>query len=282
MDHQVDLFAEERQELLLDLLRTDGKVRVQYASTLFGVSPDTIRRDLNRLVRAGIAIRTHGGALIRTKPAKAVAEDKTASDPKSTIGQMAASLVKENSLILFDSGSTSLEVAKNVPVGLAFIAVTNNLAVAETLARRPGTTVILAPGRILKNSMSIVGGEILRFLRSVHADLCFLGACSIGLEFGVGAIEADELPIKQQMIESSAKVIALAAKEKFSAAAAFSVCPLNAVDTIITDQSPPQSLLDRYQAIQVATVAPQIAIPPVRKSQKGDARRHQPELNKDI
>jgi DeoR/GlpR family transcriptional regulator of sugar metabolism len=180
VDHQVDLFAEERQELLLELLRTDGKVRVQDASALFGVSPDTIRRDLYRLVRAGIAIRTHGGALIRTKPAKTVAEDKTGSEPKSTIGQMAA----------------------------------------------------------------------------VHADLCFLGACSIGLEFGVGAIEADELPIKQQMIESSAKVIALAAKEKFSAAAAFSVCPLNAVDTIITDQSPPQSLLDRYQAIQVATVAP--------------------------
>jgi len=58
------------------------------------------------------------------------------------------------------------------------------------------------------------------------------------------------------MIESSAKVIALAAKEKFSAAAAFSVCPLSAVDSIITDQNPPQSLLDGYQAIQIATVAP--------------------------
>jgi DeoR/GlpR family transcriptional regulator of sugar metabolism len=253
VDHQVDLFAEERQELLLQLLRTHGKVRVEDASTLFGVSLDTIRRDLNRLVRAGIAIRTHGGALIRTKPAQILAEDKTASDPKSTIGKTAARLVKENSLVLFDSGSTSLEVAKNVPVDLAFIAVTNNLAVAETLARRPGTTVVIASGRILRNSMSIVGADVLRFLRSVHADLCFLGACSIGLEFGVGAIEADELPIKQQMVESSAKVIALAAKEKFSAAAAFSVCPLSSVDSIITDQNPPQSLLDRYQAIQVAT-----------------------------
>jgi DeoR family transcriptional regulator, fructose operon transcriptional repressor len=85
VDHQVDLFAEERQELLLELLRTDGKVRVQDASALFGVSPDTIRRDLNRLVRAGIAIRRHGGALIRTKPAKTVAEDKTGSDPKGEV-----------------------------------------------------------------------------------------------------------------------------------------------------------------------------------------------------
>jgi DeoR/GlpR family transcriptional regulator of sugar metabolism len=252
-----DLFAEERQALLLEALRTHGKVRVEDASTLFGVSPDTIRRDLNGLVRAGIAIRTHGGALIMTKPANTVAEDKTGSDPRSTIGKTAASLVKENNLVLFDSGSTSLEVAKNVPAGLAFIAVTNNLSVAETLARRPGTTVIIASGRILKNSMSIVGGEVLPFLRSVHADLCFLGACSIGLEFGVGAIEADELPIKQQMIASSAKVIALAANEKFSAAAAFSVCPLSAVDSIITDQNPPQSLLDSYQAIRVATAAPE-------------------------
>jgi DeoR/GlpR family transcriptional regulator of sugar metabolism len=256
VDHQVDLFVEERQALLLELLRTRGKVRVEDASAWFGVSPDTIRRDLNRLVRAGIVTRTHGGALIRAKPAKTVAEDGTGSVPKSTIGKTAASLVKENSLVLFDSGSTSLEVAKNVPAGLSFIAVTNNLAVAETLGRRPGTTVIIASGRILKNSMSIVGAEVLRFLRSVHADLCFLGACSIGLEFGVGAIEADELPIKQQMIESSAKVIALASKEKFSAPAALSVCPLSAVHTIITDQNPPQSLLDGYRAIQVATVAP--------------------------
>jgi DeoR/GlpR family transcriptional regulator of sugar metabolism len=148
VDHQVDLFAEERQELLLELLRTDGKVRVQDASALFGVSPDTIRRDLNRLVRAGIAIRTHGGALIRTKPAKTVAEDKTGSEPKFTIGQTAARLVKENSLVLFDSGSTSLEVSKSVPVGLVFIAVTNSLAVAETLAGRPGQRSSLPPGGI--------------------------------------------------------------------------------------------------------------------------------------
>ena len=58
------------------------------------------------------------------------------------------------------------------------------------------------------------------------------------------------------MIQSSAKVIALASKEKFSAAAAFSVCPVSAVDTIITDQNPPQSLLDGYQAFQVATAVP--------------------------
>src|SRR5580704_17658643 len=108
VDSKVDLFVEERQELLLEVLRTHGKVRVQDASARFGVSPDTIRRDLNRLVRAGLAYRTHGGALIRTKSPAAVAQDKRGSDPKSRIGKKAASLVKENSLILFDSGRTSL------------------------------------------------------------------------------------------------------------------------------------------------------------------------------
>jgi DeoR/GlpR family transcriptional regulator of sugar metabolism len=228
---------------------------VQDASARFGVSPDTIRRDLNRLVRAGLAYRTHGGALIRTKSPAAVAEDKRGSDPKSRIGKKAASLVKENSLILFDSGRTSLEVAKNVPAGLPFTAVTNNLSVAEALARRPGVTVIIASGRTLKNSMSVVGDEVLRFLKSVRADLCFLGACSIGLEFGVGAIELDELPIKRQMIQSSAKVIALASNEKFSATAALSVCPLRSIDTIITDQKPPKSLLECYRAFEVSAGA---------------------------
>jgi DeoR/GlpR family transcriptional regulator of sugar metabolism len=254
VDSKVDLFVEERQELLLQILRTQGKVRVEDASALFGVSPDTIRRDLNRLVRAGLAYRTHGGALITAKPPDILARDRM-SDPKFRIGKKAASLVKVNSLILFDTGWTSLEVAKNVPAGLAFTAVTNNLAVAEALARRPGTTVIIASGRILKNSMSIVGDDVLHFLKSVRADLCFLGACSIGLEFGVGAIEPDELPIKQQMIQSSAKVIALASNEKFSATTALSVCPLCAVDTIITDQKPPESLLERYQAFDVASGA---------------------------
>jgi DeoR/GlpR family transcriptional regulator of sugar metabolism len=136
VDSKVDLFVEERQELLLQILRTQGKVRVEDASALFGVSPDTIRRDLNRLVRAGLAYRTHGGALIRAKSPTAVAEDKRGPDPKSKIGKKAASLVKENSLILFDSGWTSVEVAKNVPIGLAFTAVTNNLAVAEALGQR--------------------------------------------------------------------------------------------------------------------------------------------------
>jgi DeoR/GlpR family transcriptional regulator of sugar metabolism len=255
VDGKVDLFVEERQELLLQILRTQGKVRVDDASALFGVSPDTIRRDLNRLVRVGLAYRTHGGALTRTNSPAAAAEGKRELDPKFRIGKKAASLVKENSLILFDTGWTSLEVAKNVPAGLAFTAVTNNLAVAEALARRPGTTVIIASGRILKNSMSIVGDDVLYFLKSVRADLCFLGACSIGLEFGVGAIEPDELPIKQQMIQSSARVIALASYEKFSATTALSVCPLRAVDIIITDQKPPESFLERYQAFDVASGA---------------------------
>jgi len=251
-----DLFPEERQALLLKLLRAKGRLLVQDASTQLGVSVDTIRRDLNRLVRAGFAHRTHGGALMTAKALNSLPGHCTMSDPESSIGKKAASLVKADSVIVFDSGCTCLEVAKNIPTDVAFTAVTNNLAVAQALARRPGTTVIVATGRVLKGSMSIVGDEFVRLLKSVRADLCFLGACSIGPETGVGAIEPDELPIKQQMIESASKVIAVASGEKFSATATFSVCPLNTLDAIITDQKPPKSLLERFEAFEVATATP--------------------------
>jgi DeoR/GlpR family transcriptional regulator of sugar metabolism len=251
-----DFFPEERQGLLLNLLRANGKVLIQDASAQFGVSVDTIRRDLNQLVRAGFAHRTHGGAMLKAKVLNLLPRNCTRSDPKSSLGKMAARLVKPNSVIIFDSGRTCVQVAKNIPAKVAFTAVTSNLAVAEALARRPGTTVIIATGRVLKSSRSIVGAEVVRLLQSVRADLCFLGACCIGPETGVGAIELEELPIKQQMIESASRVIAVASGEKFNATATYSVCPLNTLDAIITDQKPPKSILERFEALEVETATP--------------------------
>jgi DeoR/GlpR family transcriptional regulator of sugar metabolism len=252
---KVDLFAEERQELLLEILRSKGKVFVGNASVHFGVSPDTIRRDLDQFVRVGLASRVHGGALLKANPVGELPHNnKGVEDPKHLIGKKAACLVESNSLVIFDSGLTSLEVAKNLPVGLAFTAVTNSPAVAAVLVSRPSTTVILVSGRILKSSMSIVGDKALAFLKCVHADLCFLEVCAVGLESGVGTLEADELPIKKQMVESSSKVVAVASNEKFSATAPFTVCPLSTVDTIVTNRATPESLLERYQTLGITTM----------------------------
>ena len=174
MRAKAELFAEERQELLLEILRSKGKVFTRNASAHFGVSPDTIRRDLDGFVRAGIAYRVHGGAVITTAPARGVQfEKKGVDDRKRAVGKKAASLVESDSLIIFDSGSSSLEVAKNIPIDLRFTAVTNNLAAAKVLSRRPRTQVIVLGGRILKASMSLVGDQALALLKSIRADICF-------------------------------------------------------------------------------------------------------------
>src|SRR5262249_27180016 len=141
MEGSDDLFPEERQALLLKLLRAKGRLLVQDASTQLGVSVDTIRRDLNRLVRAGFAHRTHGGALLTAKALNSLPGPCTTSDPKPSIGQRAASLVKADSVVVFDSGWTCLDVAKNIPTDVAFTAVANNPAPAGALDRRPRATI---------------------------------------------------------------------------------------------------------------------------------------------
>src|SRR5436190_16012974 len=120
------MLTEERRQVILERLRSDGKVVAAELSSLLAVSPDTVRRDLRELAGAGLLRRVHGGALPPAVGAQRYAARREhAPDAKAAIARATSRLVCSSQVILLDSGTTTLEVARHLPDDLEATVITN-------------------------------------------------------------------------------------------------------------------------------------------------------------
>lgn len=164
--HQaIDLPSLRKQKILL-LLERDGKVTASELVEHFAVSQDTIRRDLGELAAAGLLQRVHGGALPRPKDTgkdffTRVGET---NDAKRQLAQLAAQRVEDGQIVLFDSGSTTLQIAQSLPRAIRLTVVTTSPMIAIALADHPNVTVILAGGQLNPATLSTGGHEAVRLI----------------------------------------------------------------------------------------------------------------------
>ena len=127
------MLAEERRHAILERLRSDGKVVAAELSSSLAVSPDTVRRDLRELADAGLLRRVHGGALPPAVGARAYADRRThAAGAKAAIAEATSRLLRSGQVILLDSGTTTLEVARRLPPELEATVITNSPPIAVT------------------------------------------------------------------------------------------------------------------------------------------------------
>jgi DeoR/GlpR family transcriptional regulator of sugar metabolism len=231
------MLKEERQRLILETLHSQGKVLASTLSELLNVSEDTIRRDLKELAESGILQRVHGGAMLRL-PAMAYRERRDqATTAKIEIARAAIQLIRNGQVIIMDGGTTTLQVAQSLPHTLNATIVTNSPPVALVLAELPAVNVIMVGGLLYKRSLVSVGVAAVEGLRSVRADLCFLGICSLHPEVGISVPEREELYTKRAMIASSAEVVALASAEKLYTVAPYVVGPLKDLTHLVTEST---------------------------------------------
>src|SRR5580704_19493172 len=139
-----------RQSEIVSQLRQSGRVAVEDLSTQFGVTLQTIRRDLNEMSEAKLAVRVHGGAIIASGVANLAYEARqlVAHQHKRLIGEAAARLVPDNASLLINIGTTTEEVAKALAGHSGLLVITNNLHVANELYRNKSIEVIITGGAI--------------------------------------------------------------------------------------------------------------------------------------
>lgn len=243
------VLSEERRQAILQLLGERGRVTAGDLSAAFGVSDDTIRRDLREMAAAGLLRKVHGGALpASAAPPTFAARQTRGQEAKAAIAAEAARLLQPGQVVVLDGGTTIVEVARRVPDGLAFTAVTNSLPVALELAPRSGVELLLVGGRVDGPGLMTVGAVTVDALRAVRADLCFLGICSLDAEAGVTTPVAEEAHVKRAMIDEAARVVALASADKLGSTAAFVVAPIETVDMVITDAAPGHFAVEAMRA----------------------------------
>jgi len=247
-----------RQKILL-ILERDGKVMASELSQHFAVSEDTIRRDLSELATAGLVQRVHGGALPRPKDTGKdyFTRVSETDEVKTHLAQLAAAWVENGQIVMFDSGSTTLQIAHSLPADISITAITTSPMTAIILAEYPGIKVILAGGQLNLATMSVSGHETLRLLQGIKADVLFTGVCAIHPEVGISSLHFDEVPVKQALIDSASQVIAVTTADKLGAVEPFVVAPCSRIHTLITEWHVASGDIGDYRRLGIEVVQAQ-------------------------
>lgn len=241
----------ERQRRLSQRLIERGSVRVGEEARGFGVSDETIRRDIKALVAAGIATPVFGGAVLRPGllPSELrlppVSErGKVEHEAKAAIGAAAARKIERGQVVILDAGTTTLAVAQRLRRHRDLTVITNSLAVAQVTAGIPSCATHVIGGRLVAGSLSMVGPQARRDLAGLSADWAFLGAAAIGPDGDFASADPEEAEVKQAMIRAARSAAIVADHTKFSRRGFVAFAAARDVHALFTTAGAPAARLD--------------------------------------
>lgn len=234
------MYAEERQAAIVSRARAAGRVEVAELAEVLDVTPETVRRDLTALERAGLLRRVHGGAIVVDlfgfEPALSVRETVNI-EAKGRIAEAAVAQLPEEGAIALDAGSSTFRLAELLPHDRALTVVTNSLPIASLLANRKELTVHMVGGRVRGRTLATVDNAALTYLASVFVDVAFLGINGFSIARGLTTPDSAEAAVKSAFVASARRRVLLADHSKFETAHFAHVADLADIDVIITDSA---------------------------------------------
>lgn len=228
----------KRYEQIIKYVNKNKTASVEDLSSWLKVSKVTIRRDLDELSAKGLLLRTFGGATsVFSYLAQEIPSNEKSTlfaEEKRRIGKVAASLIYDDDVIVLDSGTTTLEIARSLTSRVTVI--TNDLKIAMELCLKDHITLYITGGLVENNLFSTAGKSTENFLNEFHADKSFLAADAISLKYGITNRTASQVPVKRAIAMSGAMKILVADHSKFERETFANIGLLDELDTIITDQ----------------------------------------------
>jgi DeoR/GlpR family transcriptional regulator of sugar metabolism len=249
------MLTTHRKLQLLSRLKQDGKLVAKDLSREMGVSEDTIRRDLRELAQEGLLQRVHGGAL-PSSPAVVdfAGREEIRHEGKVAIGRAAAAMIEDGQIVILDGGTTSREVARQIPRKLSATVITHSPTIALELLHHPAVEVLLIGGRLFKHSVVAVGSSCLEAIGRVRADTFFMGVTGIHPQTGLTTGDFEEAAIKRALSRAAADTYVLASAEKLNASSPYLVVGLIEVTGIITESSINDDLVTPYEDMGLSVI----------------------------
>jgi DeoR/GlpR family transcriptional regulator of sugar metabolism len=240
----------DRKAYILEELEATGFVDINGLVEKFTVSGMTIRRDLIKLEKEGLLRRVHGGAINHRgrsyEPPLRVRLSRNIK-AKTKIGKYAASLVEEGDAIALDVGSTTMEIAKQLPNSYNLTILTSSLAIANQLYGHPLFLVVLSGGIIRRGEGSLIGDLAVSAYKGLYIDKLFLGIGGINEGADLTEYNWDDVLVKKAMIKSAKEVFVVADSSKFNLTAFVSIANFNEIHHLITDKMPNKEILSELQ-----------------------------------
>lgn len=237
------MYAEERQREIAALVVRDGRVSVVGLAESYGVTAETVRRDLSALERSGHVRRVHGGAV----PIGVVAErnlterDSANADQKERIAVAAAGLVAPTaSTLALDAGSTVSRLVGHLPRQQRLVLFTHSLTVASralSLGQNGGepAELHLLPGRVRPSTAAAVGSDTVAAVERLRFDVVFLGTNGLTAAHGLSTPDPEEAATKRALVAAARRVVVLADADKLGEEHLVRFAGVDEVDTVVTD-----------------------------------------------
>lgn len=231
-----------RRALILEKLDKNGQVDVPSLSQELKVSEVTIRNDLIRLEQKNMLIRARGGAIKVDRVGidfNLSDKNKQHLEEKKRIGKAAAALVEDGDTIILDSGTTTMEIARNLINVNNLTVITNALNIANQMADHQKANVIIPGGFLRKNSLSLVGGAAEENFKNYFCDKLFLAVDGFNTTHGMSTPNVEEAHLNRVMIEIAKQVVVVADSSKFHKRSFAFIAPVTEVDVVVTDAAIP-------------------------------------------
>lgn len=228
--------SEARQQEIYQKILTEGDVRVVDLANLYGVSMETIRKDLNTMEAQGLLHKTHGGACRKQDDSEVSVDIKVSENAslKQDIAKRALLEIPDHACVFLDPGSTTLALAKLLPLKKHLLIVTNSMKIANVVANQKHELIFLG-GKVLKKAQAATGAYTINHIDSIHFDLAFMGCDGFKNSHGPTTFAFEEMEVKQHVLSHAAKKILLADKSKFDWQGTYMFAPFQAFDCMITN-----------------------------------------------
>ena len=235
------MLAIERRREILARLAANGKVIVAELAKDFGVTEETIRRDLEKLDKEGLASKTYGGAVSKHNSAIDLpynVRENVNIDQKQRIAEKLCEQIADGDRIMLDSSSTALYVLKRLKDKKNLTIITNSVKILLELADKPDWTILSTGGVLKKGALSLTGSSAEKMINSYHVDIAICSCKGLDIDLGVTDSNENDSLIKQAMFHSAEKRILALDIEKLDKKSFVKVCDSNEIDLLVTDCEP--------------------------------------------
>ena len=239
------VITSKRHHEILELVKKNSFVSVDQLAKHFSVTPQTIRRDINKLSVDGFLRRYHGGVGITSSTENLAykARQILCLEEKSRIAKLLVEHIPEKSSVFINIGTTTEEVAKNLVEKDRVRVITNNLHVATTLFDRENIDVIIAGGLVRSRDGGITGDATIDFIKQFKVDYGIIGISGIDADGTLLDFDYNEVRVAKSIIANSRNVFLVADHTKFFRNAMVCLCHISEISALFTDKQPPENIV---------------------------------------
>ena len=233
-----------RRERIVSMLREQGSVQIPALAELFGVSTQTLRKDLNFLDSKRICTRSTGGAILQSNTLSATeaaidVKRTLFADEKDSIGRRAATLISDGDSVLLDSGTTTLQVARHIDPTHSLVIVTNDVGIMNELVARERVQLVFLGGTLRRKSLSFYGTQTERAVQDLHVDKLFLAADGFDIEKGITTHFEPEAQLNRVMCRAATEIVVVADSSKFGRICLHKILEPQRISKVVTDAGIP-------------------------------------------